>query len=85
MEALKGDPKRQILIPLRMLSDYFWNDIEDYNLEDMWFQQVRATSHTTSSNRAGLQEKLPGHVISRLGDFNWYARSIDITPLDFFL
>ena len=28
----------------RMLSDYFWREIEDYNLKDMWFQQDGATS-----------------------------------------
>lgn len=51
----------------------------------MWFQQDGATSHTTQANRALLQEKFPGRIISRLADVNWPPRSCDLTPLDFFL
>lgn len=69
----------------RMLTDYFWREIENYDLENMWFQQDGTTSHTTQTNRALLQEKFPGRVISRLSDVNWPARSCDLTPLDFFL
>ncbi|KAH1002186.1 hypothetical protein HUJ04_008297 [Dendroctonus ponderosae] len=30
-----------------MLTDYFWREIEDYDLEAMWIQQDGAKSHTT--------------------------------------
>ena len=68
-----------------MLTDYFFTKIEDYDLDDMWFQQDGATSHVTRANRDLLQEKLPGRLISRLADVNWPPRSCDLTPLDFFL
>lgn len=69
----------------RMLTDYFFTKIEDYDLDDMWFQQDGATSHVTRANRDLLQEKFPGRLISRLADVNWPPRSCDLTPLDFFL
>ena len=41
-----------------VLSDYFWRKIEDYYLEDMWFQQYRVTSLNTLTNRALLPKKI---------------------------
>ena len=34
----------------RMLCDYFWREIEDYNRDDMWFQKDGGTGHTRSSS-----------------------------------
>ena len=45
----------------------------------------RAELQVTLANRALLQEKFPGGVISRLSDVSWPARSCDLTPFDFFL
>lgn len=36
-------------------------------------------------NPALSQEKFSGRVISRLSEFNWPAKSYDLTPLDCFL
>ncbi|EFN63948.1 hypothetical protein EAG_14216, partial [Camponotus floridanus] len=69
----------------RMITNFFWPEIEDMDLENMWFQQDGATSHTTRPILALLQEKFPGRVISRFGNVNWPSRSCDLTPLDFFL
>ena len=69
----------------RMISEFFWPAIEDFDLERMWFQQDGATCHTTRPIMALLREKFPGRIISRFGDINWPARSCDMTPLDFFL
>ena len=44
--------------------------IEEYDLENMWFQQDVATCHTTAANMALLQETFPGLVIFRHGDIN---------------
>ena len=33
---------------------------EEYDLENMWFQQDSATCHTTLANMALLQETIPG-------------------------
>lgn len=68
-----------------MITNFFWPEIEDMNLDNMWFKQDGATSHTARPILALLQEKFPGRVISRFGDVNWPPRSCDLTPLDFFL
>ena len=57
--------------------------IEEYDLENMWFQQDGATCHTTQANMALLQETFPGCVISHRGDIDWKTRSCDLIPLDF--
>ena len=44
--------------------------IEEYDLENMWFQQGDATYHTTPANMALLQETFPGRVISLTDDIN---------------
>ena len=31
-----------------MIIEYFWPQMDDMDLEDMWFQQNGATSHTTN-------------------------------------
>ena len=68
----------------RLLLNYFWSGIEDYHMQEMWFQQDGATSHTTLANRALLQDKLKGRVIARLSHVNWPARTCDLIPLYFF-
>jgi len=67
-----------------MITDFFWPAIEDHDLDDMWFQQDGATSHTTRPIMALLREKFPGRIILCFGDVNWPPRSCDLTPLDFF-
>lgn len=68
-----------------MLEKILWPQLEDMELDGMWFQQDGATAHTTNANIDFLHTKFPERVISRNGDVNWPPRSCDITPLDFFL
>ena len=49
------------------------NASEQYDLENMWFQQDGATYHTIRANMVLLQETFPGGLIS-----------CDLTPLEFF-
>ena len=49
----------------RMLSDYIWRGNENNNPEDMFFQQDGATNYTAATNRALLQKKFAGSVISK--------------------
>ena len=63
---------------------FFLPPIEEYDLENVWFQQNGATCYTTRANIALLQEKFPGRLISNRGNINWPPRSCDLTPLDFF-
>ena len=59
---------------------YFWPQLDDMELEDMWFQQDGATSHT-----ANVTIYFGERVISRNGPVSWSPRSCDLTPLDYFL
>lgn len=68
-----------------MITEFVWPELDGMDLDDMWFQQDGATSHTANVTLELLQEKFPGRVISKKGDVNWPPRSCDLTPLDFFL
>ena len=59
--------------------------IEEYDLENMWFQQDGATCHTTRMNLVLLQETFPGRIIFRRVDVNWPPKSCDLTTLDLFV
>lgn len=68
-----------------MLQDFLWQQLDDFDEEDVWFQQDGATSHTAGETIQLLHTRFPARVISRFGDQNWPPRSCDLTPLDFFL
>ena len=68
-----------------MIIEYFWPQSDDMDLEDMWFQQNGATSHTANVTINLLQTKFGECVISRNGPVGWPARWCDLTPLDYFL
>ena len=50
--------------------------IEEYDLENMQFQQDDAICHTTRGKMLVLQETFPGSVISRRGDTGELATKI---------
>ena len=68
-----------------MLEDYLWPELDELDINDMWFQQDGATSHTARVTIDLLQGKFGERVISRNGPVEWSPRSCDLTPLDFFL
>ena len=68
-----------------MINEFLWPELEDMEVDDVYFQQNGATCHTSSETIGLLFENVPGRVISRNGDCNWPPRSCDLTPLDFFL
>ena len=59
--------------------------IQSININDMWFQQDGATSHTARVTSDLLEGKFGERVISRNGPVEWPLRICDLTPLDFFL
>lgn len=69
----------------KMITDFFWPEVEGKDTENFYFQQDGATCHTNRETITLLQSMFPGRVISRNGDFNWPPRSCDLSPLDFFL
>ena len=68
-----------------MISEYFSPQLDDMYLEDMWFHQDDATSHTANVTSNLLETKFGGRVISRNVPVGWTPRPCDLTPLDYFL
>ncbi|CAG9824599.1 unnamed protein product, partial [Phaedon cochleariae] len=68
-----------------MINKLFWPELNDMDVDDMWFQQDGATCHTANDTMGILHKRFEGRVISRRGDVNWPPRSCDLTPLYFLL
>ena len=51
----------------------------------MWFQHDGALAHNTANARRHLNEVFGNRWIGRNGPVAWPARSLDLTPLDFYL
>lgn len=68
-----------------MITDYLLPEIEARGLNELWFQQDGATSHTARQTMDLLRNRFGEHLISSFGPVNWPPRSCDITPLEYFL
>ncbi|KOC61852.1 hypothetical protein WH47_06275 [Habropoda laboriosa] len=51
----------------------------------MWFQQDRCPAHSARNVTEFLNRKFGDRWIGRSGSNKWPARSLDLTPLDFYL
>ena len=67
-----------------MINDFLCPELEDMDVDVVYFHEDDATCHTSGETIGLLREKFPGRVISRNGDYNWPPRSCDLTPLDLF-
>lgn len=61
-----------------VITNSFWNEIEDIDVEDMSFQQDGANLNV-------LHEQHRCRIISRSGDVSWPPRLCDLIPTDFLL
>lgn len=68
-----------------MLTEFFLPQLNELELEDMWFQQDGTTAHTARATTDILKAAFPGSLISRFGDLHWPVRSPDLTVPDFSL
>lgn len=68
-----------------MINDYFFQNLNNIDLSEMWFQKDGATCHTATETIDLLKTTFNDSIISRNGLVNWPPRSCDITPLDYFL
>ena len=50
-----------------MITEYFWPRLDDMDLENMWFQQDGATSHTSNATIDLLETRCGERDISRNG------------------
>lgn len=69
----------------QMIRNFLWFQLNGMDIQELWFQQDGATSHTSNETIQLLHERFRGRLISRNGDHQWPPRSCDLTPCDFFL
>ncbi|GFU42976.1 putative DD41D transposase [Trichonephila clavipes] len=68
-----------------MITNFFIPELNNHDVQELWFQQDGATCHTTRATIDLLKDTLSDRLISRFGPVNWPPRSCDLTPLDYFL
>ncbi|GFW81310.1 DUF4817 domain-containing protein [Trichonephila clavipes] len=68
-----------------MITNFFIPELNNHDVQELWFQQDGATCHTARATIDLLKDTFGDHVISRFGPANWPPRSCDLTPLDYFL
>ncbi|GFT01369.1 uncharacterized protein TNCV_3215001 [Trichonephila clavipes] len=68
-----------------MITNFFIPELNNHDVQELWFQQDGATCHTARATIDLLKETFGDRLISRFGPVNWPPRSCDLTPLDYFL
>ncbi|GFV50437.1 uncharacterized protein TNCV_626801 [Trichonephila clavipes] len=68
-----------------MITNFFTPELNNHDVQELWFQQDGATCHTARATIDLLKDTLDDRLISRFGPVNWPPRSCDLTPLDYFL
>ncbi|GFX53410.1 DUF4817 domain-containing protein [Trichonephila clavipes] len=68
-----------------MITNFFIPELNNHDVQELWFQQDGATCHTARATIDLLKDTFGDRLISRLGSVNWPPRSCDLTPLDYFL
>ncbi|GFY34332.1 paramyosin [Trichonephila clavipes] len=77
--TVNGDRYRAIL------TNFFIPELNNHDVQELWFQQDGATSHTARATIDLLKDTFGDRLISRFGLVNWPPRSCDLTTLDYFL
>ncbi|GFU63825.1 uncharacterized protein TNCV_3496371 [Trichonephila clavipes] len=77
--TLNGDQYRA------MITNSFIPELNNHDVQELWFQQDGATCHTARATIDLLKDTFGDRLISRFGPVNWPPRSCDLTPLDYFL
>ncbi|GFU35586.1 uncharacterized protein TNCV_2099021 [Trichonephila clavipes] len=68
-----------------MITNFFISELNNHDVQELWFQQDGATCHTARATIDLLKDTFGDRLISRFGHVNWPPRSCDLTPLDYFL
>ncbi|GFU46678.1 uncharacterized protein TNCV_1546851 [Trichonephila clavipes] len=68
-----------------MITNFFIPELNNHDVQELWFQQDNATCHTARATIDLLKDTFGDRLISRFGPVNWPPRSCDLTPLDYFL
>ncbi|GFW27130.1 putative LOC100569746 [Trichonephila clavipes] len=68
-----------------MITNFFIPELNNHDVQEVWFQQDGATCHTARATIDLLKDTFGDRLISHFGPVNWPPRSWDLTPLDYFL
>ncbi|GFT58090.1 uncharacterized protein TNCV_722681 [Trichonephila clavipes] len=68
-----------------MITNFFIPELNNHDVQELWFQQDGATCHTARTTIDLLKDTFGDRLISRFGPVKWPPRSCDLTPLDYFL
>ncbi|GFS95818.1 uncharacterized protein TNCV_2259001 [Trichonephila clavipes] len=68
-----------------MITNFFIPELNNHEVQELWFQQDGATCHTACATIDLLKDTFGDRLISRFGPVNWPPRSCDLTLLDYFL
>ncbi|GFW92758.1 transposable element Tc3 transposase [Trichonephila clavipes] len=68
-----------------MITNFFIPELNNHDVQELWFQQDGATCHTARDTIDLLKDTFGDRLISSFGPVNWPPRSCDLTPLDYFL
>ncbi|GFV81003.1 putative DD41D transposase [Trichonephila clavipes] len=68
-----------------MMTNFFIPELNNQDVQELWFQQDGATCHTAHATIDLLKDMFGDRLISRFGPVNWPPRSCDLTSLDYFL
>ncbi|GFX87299.1 transposable element Tcb2 transposase [Trichonephila clavipes] len=68
-----------------MITNFFIPELNNHDVQELWFQQDGATCHTARATIDLLKDTFGDRLISRFGPVNWPPRPCDLTPLDYFL
>ncbi|GFV41674.1 DUF4817 domain-containing protein [Trichonephila clavipes] len=68
-----------------MITNFFIPELNNHDVQELWFQQDGATCHTARATIDLLKDTFGDHLISRFGPVDWPPTSCDLTPLDYFL
>ncbi|GFW76515.1 putative DD41D transposase [Trichonephila clavipes] len=68
-----------------MITNFFIPELNNHDVQELWFQQDGATCHTAHATVDLLKDTFGDRLISCFGPVNWPPRSCDLTPLDYFL
>ncbi|GFX88355.1 uncharacterized protein TNCV_1705751 [Trichonephila clavipes] len=68
-----------------MITNFFISELNNHDVQELWFQQDGATCPTARATIDLLKDTFGERLILRFGPVNWRPRSCDLTRLDCFL
>ncbi|GFU84741.1 transposable element Tc3 transposase [Trichonephila clavipes] len=68
-----------------MITNFFIPELNNHDVQELWFQQDGATCHTARATIDLLKDTFGDRLILRFGPVIWPPRSCNLTQLDYFL